>query len=164
MTEENGKVCCNCRHNIRTGEKNNIECHCDIDGSWLSYTTVMTYSCKYWSRDRAERENIFVDVYELFEVDNSFHDAVICLAYSFGIGIAKVLECLNNCVNAFSSVAEEAARSFELYAESFKNLAELEGVRPPSIIKKELKHEKNPMRIKQLNRELTESYKKHSRK
>ena len=57
MSEANGKVCCNCRHCIRTGEKINIQCHCDIDGSWLSYVTVMTYSCKHWSRERAESEN-----------------------------------------------------------------------------------------------------------
>ena len=56
MSEANGKVCYNCRHNIRSGEITNIECHCDIDGSWLSYITVMTYSCKHWSRDRADKE------------------------------------------------------------------------------------------------------------
>jgi hypothetical protein len=56
MSEENGKVCCNCRHNIRTGEITNIKCHCDIDGSWLSYVTVMTYWCKHWSRVKAEIE------------------------------------------------------------------------------------------------------------
>ena len=46
MSEENGKVCCNCRHNIRTGETINIECRCDIDGSWLltlRAVTVMTF-------------------------------------------------------------------------------------------------------------------------
>ena len=51
MSEENGKVCCNCRHNIRTGEITNIQCHCDIDGSWLSYVTTMTHSCRRWSED-----------------------------------------------------------------------------------------------------------------
>lgn len=53
---ENGKVCCNCRHCIRTGEVSNITCHCDIDGSWLSYITVMTHWCRHWSRERAESE------------------------------------------------------------------------------------------------------------
>ena len=56
MSEENGKVCCNCRHNIRTGAITNIECHCDIDGRWLSYITVMTHWCRHWSRDKAESE------------------------------------------------------------------------------------------------------------
>lgn len=109
-------------------------------------------------------KNNSVDVYELFEVDNSFHDDVIRLANAFGAGTAEILEQLNGCVNAFASVAKRVAGSLELYAESLKNLKELEGVRPPSEIKKELKHEKNPMRIKQLNRELTESYKRYRRK
>lgn len=32
MSDENGKVCCSCGHNIRTGEASDIKCHCDIDG------------------------------------------------------------------------------------------------------------------------------------
>ena len=31
--------------------------------------------------------------------------------------------------------------------------------RPPEAIKKDIKHEKNPMRLKQLNQELNKSYK-----
>lgn len=56
MSEENGKVCCNCRHNIRTKGLDLIECRCDIDGSWLSYVTVMTHWCRHWSRDKEESE------------------------------------------------------------------------------------------------------------
>jgi hypothetical protein len=55
MGAENGKVCCNCRHCIRTGEIANIECHCDIDNSWLSYITVMTHWCRHWSKEREEK-------------------------------------------------------------------------------------------------------------
>lgn len=57
MSEANGKVCCNCRHNTRTQTEANTVCRCDIDGSWLSYVTVMTYCCKHWSRHRAEMED-----------------------------------------------------------------------------------------------------------
>ena len=57
MSVENGKVCCNCRHNIRTGGKIDfVKCRCDIDGSWLSYVTVMTHWCRHWSKDKAESE------------------------------------------------------------------------------------------------------------
>jgi len=58
MSEENGKVCCNCRHCIRIVGKNDevVTCGCDVDDSWLSYVTVMTHWCKHWSRDRAEAE------------------------------------------------------------------------------------------------------------
>lgn len=30
MSKENGKVCCNCRHNIRTNDMGNIRCKCEI--------------------------------------------------------------------------------------------------------------------------------------
>ena len=62
MSEENGKVCCNCRHCIRTNVNNYVTCksyvmcHCDIDGSWLAYVTVMTHSCRHWSREKGENE------------------------------------------------------------------------------------------------------------
>ena len=36
--------------------------------------------------------------------------------------------------------------------------------RPPVEIKKDIKHEKNPMRLKQLNKELNESYKVYKKK
>lgn len=45
-----------------------------------------------------------------------------------------------------------------------RELQEIYNVRPPVEIKKEIKHEKNPMRLKQLNRELNESYKVYRKK
>ena len=53
MSVENGKVCCNCKHNIRTKGLDLIECRCDFDGSWLSFVAVMTH----WSRDKSESED-----------------------------------------------------------------------------------------------------------
>lgn len=52
MSEENGKVCCSCRHCIRTGELGNIECHCEITGKWQGYLDVMCGWCRHWARDR----------------------------------------------------------------------------------------------------------------
>lgn len=52
MSESNGKVCCNCVHNIRTGEETDIKCHCDIDGHYIGYVDCMTGWCKHWNRDR----------------------------------------------------------------------------------------------------------------
>ena len=54
MSEENGKVCCNCRHNIRTGEKINIECHCDLDNHYIGYIACMTHWCRHWSREKEQ--------------------------------------------------------------------------------------------------------------
>ena len=53
MSVENGKVCYNCRHNIRSKEKkyNMIVCHCDIDNAHLSYPEVMTGWCRHWAKD-----------------------------------------------------------------------------------------------------------------
>ena len=47
----NGKVCCNCRHCIRTELGDSIQCHCDISGERQGYLTVMTYWCRHWSRE-----------------------------------------------------------------------------------------------------------------
>ena len=56
MSVENGKVCCNCGHNIRTGEIGDIECHCDIDGSYIGIVQCLTYWCRRWARDKEERK------------------------------------------------------------------------------------------------------------
>lgn len=55
MSVENGKVCCNCRHNIRKKETmcrtEMINCYCDIDGKYLSYAEVMTGWCRQWAKE-----------------------------------------------------------------------------------------------------------------
>lgn len=56
MSEKNGKVCCNCVHNIRVRKNGNIECHCNAkDNKWLSYLDVMTGWCNKWTGDRFEQ-------------------------------------------------------------------------------------------------------------
>lgn len=57
MSVENGKVCCNCRHNIRTGEVPKIECHCDIDNSYIGYVQCMEHWCRHWSKERKAVQN-----------------------------------------------------------------------------------------------------------
>lgn len=52
MSEENGKVCCNCRHNNRKWTDGKCECKCGISGDWLSYLRVMTGWCKHWAKER----------------------------------------------------------------------------------------------------------------
>lgn len=52
MSVENNKVCCNCRHNIRTGEIGNIQCHCDIDNHYIGYVQCMEYWCRHWSKEK----------------------------------------------------------------------------------------------------------------
>ena len=54
MSVENGKICCNCRHNRRdTDEKRDmILCWCNIEGRYLSYPEVMEGWCRHWSKDK----------------------------------------------------------------------------------------------------------------
>lgn len=58
MSEQNGKVCCNCRHNARIEvvENDMILCRCAITGKFLSYSDVMEGWCRYWAKDK-EVEN-----------------------------------------------------------------------------------------------------------
>ena len=61
MSVENGKVCCNCRHNIRKSKKDYIECHCDIDNHYIGYVACMEYWCRHWATDKkkwAESEEV----------------------------------------------------------------------------------------------------------
>lgn len=52
MSEENGKVCCSCGHNVRTDTKHGVECNCDIDGHYIGYIECMEHWCRRWKRDR----------------------------------------------------------------------------------------------------------------
>ena len=64
MSEKNGKVCCNCRHNIRTEIGKYIRCECDIDNHCMTYTKCMTGWCKHWAKDKKWEEG------ETNEADN----------------------------------------------------------------------------------------------
>ena len=54
MSVENGKVCCNCRHCIRSRDQkyNIIVCRCEVHGRYLSYSSVMEGWCRRWSREK----------------------------------------------------------------------------------------------------------------
>lgn len=52
MKEENEKVCCNCRHNVRDKDDDEqIYCWCNIEGRYLRYVEVMTGWCRHWSKE-----------------------------------------------------------------------------------------------------------------
>ena len=52
MSEKNGKVCCNCRHNIRKGEIGSIDCYCDIDNRYISYIDTFEHWCRHWAKEK----------------------------------------------------------------------------------------------------------------
>lgn len=105
------------------------------------------------------------DVYDIYESNKEFRDAVKKLAIILGKPIGQVMEKLDKACGVFIEQTGKALENIALYcAESYKDYKEIQGVRPPVEIKRELKHEKNPMRFKQLNRELNESYRQYRRK
>ena len=54
MSEENGKVCCNCRYCVRrlAPYSTAITCKCDIDDSYISYEKCMSGWCRHWAKDK----------------------------------------------------------------------------------------------------------------
>ena len=57
MSAENGKVCCNCRHNKRYQDKSGmIQCVCEVSEKRLGYVQVMDGWCRHWAKDKAESE------------------------------------------------------------------------------------------------------------
>lgn len=54
MSEENGKVCCNCRHCERYHDENGLvtHCECEVSGKWLGYVQVMEYWCRHWAKEK----------------------------------------------------------------------------------------------------------------
>ena len=54
--KERSRVCCNCRHNIRTGKPDKIKCHCDIDNHYISYMECFEGWCNRWSKDTWQKK------------------------------------------------------------------------------------------------------------
>lgn len=54
MSAENGKVCCSCRHCIRSWDKKYdiTICQCEINKIYLSYAEVMNGWCKHWAKEK----------------------------------------------------------------------------------------------------------------
>ena len=50
------RVCCNCRHNIRTGD-GFASCHCEIDGHYIGYVACFDDWCRHWASDEREQKD-----------------------------------------------------------------------------------------------------------
>ena len=70
-------------------------------------------------------------------------------------------KCMENVCNAIDDMAATIEKQLELLD---VDLPDLDLPRSPEEIKKDIKHEKNPMRLKQLNKELNESYKVYNKR
>ncbi len=51
MSAENGKVCCNCRHDIRYNVAGTIQTVCDIDNHYIGYVQCFEGWCRHWARE-----------------------------------------------------------------------------------------------------------------
>ena len=58
MSVDTGMVCCNCRHCIRERDEETLytRCHCEVDGKFLPYTTVMEWWCRRWAKEKDGEE------------------------------------------------------------------------------------------------------------
>ena len=57
MSEANGKICCNCRHDIRIREEDgNVRCYCEIKDKDMGYLEVMEGWCRRWASDKKKWE------------------------------------------------------------------------------------------------------------
>ena len=56
MSAENNKVCCNCRHCIRSRDEKYdiIICRCEINKIYLGYEDVMGGWCRHWAKERED--------------------------------------------------------------------------------------------------------------
>lgn len=93
MSVENGKVCCNCRHNIRVkDEKDNMtRCYCEIRDYNMSYAQVMEGWCRRWAKEK-EREQM--------KANRTFIDALTDIAHN-------IVDALN------SPISEELEQELE---------------------------------------------------
>lgn len=54
MSAENGKVCCNCMHCIRSNDQKYkiIVCRCEVFDKYLGYAEVMASCCERWAKEK----------------------------------------------------------------------------------------------------------------
>lgn len=61
MSEKNGKVCCNCRRNIRINKGTYIECQCDVDKHYIGYIECMEGWCRHWAKEHKWESEVTED-------------------------------------------------------------------------------------------------------
>lgn len=96
--------------------------------------------------------------------EDDLEKCIVYISYQTGCTKDEVREAIQRML----MVSEELDRRMSECALRLSELFDTVGImienRPPEVIKKELKYEKNPMRIKQLNKELNEAYRNIRRK
>lgn len=93
------------------------------------------------------------------EMDERTWEVLLQVAKITNMSVQEVVE---RCGVLMQAAREAVSAVAEQIGDAFAELPDLP--RPPAEIKKDIKYEKNPMRLKQLNKELNESYKVYKRK
>ena len=93
------------------------------------------------------------------EANEAIQELAQQIAVSTNWDVQKVIKMLDNAVQVPHETVTSVAKKIE---DAFIKSAYLP--RPPAEIKKDIKYERNPMRLKQLNKELNESCKFYKRK
>ena len=96
---------------------------------------------------------------ELNELDEHTQEALQQIAAVMNTNIQEVVEKWGELWQAVGKALVSFAEKIGDIVEELPDLP-----RSPAEIKKDIKHEKNPMRLKQLNKELNESYKVYKKK
>ncbi|MCR4733114.1 MAG: hypothetical protein K5819_07845 [Lachnospiraceae bacterium] len=106
--------------------------------------------------DKCEAE-IWAEREKLVEMDERAQEAFRQLARMTNTSVQEVME---RCLGLWKGFGESAA----VVAKQLSDFDPPDRPRTPAEIKKDIKHEKNPMRLQQLNKELNESRKAYKRK
>lgn len=88
----------------------------------------------------------------LEKMDRNTQETLQHVAASNEVNIARILK-----------MASIAVQMFDITPIGGIDFPDLDLPRPPEEIKRDIKYERNPMRLKQLNRELNASYKYYKR-
>lgn len=103
-------------------------------------------------------EEVFAQFLELNGITDEvlvryYRNSIEFQSYLLGYRWTELTDAITDCVqDMLTKISDKLSFAEEVYM-----------CRPPVEIKKELKRERNPMRIKQLNKELNESYKTYGK-
>lgn len=107
--------------------------------------------CPMCDKKKCEREADDCDVKRCLENKSKKYEDLKDYSDVYRMSINELYETIAKSMMEITNRLSTLLDSGELY-------------RPPVEIKRDIKHEKNPMRLKQLNKELNESYKAYRKK
>lgn len=108
--------------------------------------------------DKCDAE-IWAKKKKLEEMDEHTKETLQHVAAVAGMNIQEAVSIADEMAQALSKAIAPVE---EKIGDLFVKLPDLP--RPPAEIRKDIKHEKNPLRLRQLNKELNESYKAYKRR